>query len=915
MSKRQIFIGIDLGTSNSSISYLNIQPNSLKPSTISIRQLGREGETIYEELLPSYIYFNEKGQPLVGKYSKSMYQNQAKGVFRSIKNFMGTGEIFELNNKKYTPAELSSYILKTLKKNAERWFQREIKDVIIAVPASFDMDMRADTIEAAEKAGFNVRDENGNIKNILIDEPRAALMDLINKHMNGEMSHLFTSNDSKIIMVYDLGGGTLDVSLHKMYYDYNKELPDIEDIAISRYTQIGGDNFDEMIAKWFLDEFLKQYPSVNWDELSELEQQRIMAKLRIQAENAKKQISQKEEMLFDDDDDGWGFNDEETINISPGMLLPNKMFHMEFSEQNYIEKVSKLMGVDITFNDYETLEVFTEEDKYNIIYPILDVLNKAKLKLKTLPNIDYVLVTGGMTKLKFIKDRIRDLLKIEPMVLVDPDKSVSKGAAVYAYLANKGYKQTPVLAETIYLGLKSNICTPLITAGTTLPIEFMYEQPLVVSQEGASQITLPFYRGNSENSSDNILLNKRVFDLKIPRSKGTEVSLKISMSPNKVLKIDAWLTSDPDVKIAVTVDSTKEYTVPEIKPIIQPKSQNGIQQKAETNNTQLVRENIKSLANKYRSLLRKYNTTEKELKEIEDQINRSLNYDEAIPIFYKIYREKINYIATKRLAIFISRIMQKSLNSDPNNKLVNSYRIKFERDLIDSLRMKLYDSEFIILRRVYGALVAVGNLKVTNAEYYVQKIITAEDKKYNKVRHLALTTLAKISLSEESLDIFIDIVDIPYNSKNKGYHQIAIWGVGKLAQLDSEYVFSRSKFRGIIPKLLDYFDMYFIRSTKIDSNYINNVLRTLAEIGDRRNIMIKPLDDNLQNKIISRISDFHSKVFPDNISFNEDIKNQSTIINQKLYTQKLCDVAIAMLKGIELDNQQEEILLEIRSKY
>ena len=168
------------------------------------------GGTGKKELLPSCVYFKDGGQPIVGEYAKTMI-GRTNRVVKSIKSEIGTQTQFDFDGSTYDPAVISSQILRHLAASAESLFRFIPDDVVITVPASFDSDMREATIEAARLAGFRTQEDDGSPRNILLDEPRAALYDFINRQNKGEIPETrINFHEPQIVLVFDLGGGTLD---------------------------------------------------------------------------------------------------------------------------------------------------------------------------------------------------------------------------------------------------------------------------------------------------------------------------------------------------------------------------------------------------------------------------------------------------------------------------------------------------------------------------------------------------------------------------------------------------------------------------------------------------------------------------------------------------------------------------------
>lgn len=289
MEDKNYYIGIDLGTTNSVISFGNINPRTgkLEAKIFKFKGIASDGRSMKSyDILPSYVYFKENESPIVGEYAKGMLSIQGSRVVKSIKSKMGDSKTYFYNGNEYSPEDISSLILKFLANKAQDILHFFPEDVVITVPASFSTDQREATLRAAEKAGFKIYDKNGKKRNILLDEPRAALFDFIETYNRNEIPDITIDlKTPKNILVYDLGGGTLDVSLHKVNYDEVNEKIDIQDLAISRYTQIGGDNFDKCIANYFKEKLIEK--GVKTSLLNDYENNLLEMKLIELAENVK----------------------------------------------------------------------------------------------------------------------------------------------------------------------------------------------------------------------------------------------------------------------------------------------------------------------------------------------------------------------------------------------------------------------------------------------------------------------------------------------------------------------------------------------------------------------------------------------------------------------------------------------------
>ena len=216
-------IGIDLGTTNSLVCVFKEGYTALIPNSF--------GKT----LTPSAVSVGEDGSIYVGAVAKERLVTHPEATAASFKRYMGTGKVFELSGRKFTPQELSSFVLRQLKEDAERFLGEEVTEAVISVPAYFNDNQRYATKEAGELAGLKVER--------LINEPSAAAL----------TASRLDEKDEGSFLVFDFGGGTLDVSI----VDYFDNV--IEIIAVSGDNHLGGDDFDEKIARYFCEQYQISY--------------------------------------------------------------------------------------------------------------------------------------------------------------------------------------------------------------------------------------------------------------------------------------------------------------------------------------------------------------------------------------------------------------------------------------------------------------------------------------------------------------------------------------------------------------------------------------------------------------------------------------------------------------------------------
>ena len=540
------YLGIDLGTTNSVISWGNVSRREqvLDPQVIEFPMM-IEGRAMRNgTLLPSYVYFSEDGGPIVGEYAKTMIGRQTDRVVKSIKSYMGTPETFPFDDENYEPAEISAIILKQLAAGAKN-VDIDVKQVVITVPASFDSDQRSATIQAGELAGFEVT---------LFDEPRAALYDFANRQEKGEIPRTSIDFDTpKLVLVFDLGGGTLDVSLHRVSYPQGEHELSIEDIAIGRYTLLGGDDFDKLLADHFLEAYSSRLPR----NLSSYDLNLLESEFQVYAELAKIDLSNRAFQKGQLGIDNWEPDDIETAVIQAPSVNPSQLFQYNLTLKEYEQVVEPLLAIDLSLDSVDEPDADPFEN--NIIYPILDVLRKAKKKLQldTRPEINAVLLNGGMTRLHSIQKRLERFFGFSPITAGEPDKAVARGASVYHYRLEHGYKPTRILNDTIGIELAGDRVKPLVEAGTVLPSPPQAIEELTVS-EGSSSLRLPFYLGSG---LDTKLPNRKILERHVqlgrPFLEDERIILQVGVDERGILDVKGWREKHPDQKFTVTVDSEK----------------------------------------------------------------------------------------------------------------------------------------------------------------------------------------------------------------------------------------------------------------------------------------------------------------------------------------------------------------------
>ena len=452
-------VGIDLGTTNSVLATVNIRPNGNIVSkvvdldrAVDMYNAGAGAKFTLKKnpILPSCVYYNDEKnyQPIVGDFAKGRYPLRPYLVAKSIKSQMGNAFVEGLSSNIHdkTPAQVSSIILEHMLRNAAKIYHLEkIDDAVITVPANFDFIMRQATLQAAELAGIKIRKADGSPRQILLSEPRAVIYDFINQVRNGEIADkILDLSSKKNVMVFDLGGGTLDITLHEISRrDDAPEILKVQDIATNRYTLLGGDDFDLCLAKVMFRNYLNQY-AAHSDIVKKIrnEEKGVMSQLLNYAENLKLEVSAQKSDAFGGENSGW-WDEEEDFPVGGNIGTTGYAYSDNFTAAQLEDIWKDFMGDEIIFDDYKNLDAVTEKfgSQKNIILPILDVLKKASAKLGNDVKVDAVIMNGGMSRFYMVINRLRKFFGFEPIVALDPDQAVARGAAVYHYFLHKYDKE------------------------------------------------------------------------------------------------------------------------------------------------------------------------------------------------------------------------------------------------------------------------------------------------------------------------------------------------------------------------------------------------------------------------------------------------------------------------------------------
>lgn len=423
-------IGIDLGTTNSCVAVLE----GGEPVVLPNPEGGRT--------TPSVVAFSKTGEMLVGQLAKNQAVVNPERTIRSIKRKMGTREKIKIGDKEYTPEQMSAFILQKMKQGAEQYLGEKVTDAVVTVPAYFDDAQRTATKNAGEIAGLNVLR--------IINEPTAAAL-----------AYGLDKEKDQTILVFDLGGGTFDVSVMEIGEGV------FEVKSTHGDTHLGGDDWDQRVIDWMADDFKKNHG------IDLTKDKAAMQRLKEAAEKAKIELSQVTQA---------------NINLPFVTATPEGPLHLDMI---------------LTRADLERL---TEDLVKRCVGPFEQALKDAKLQAK---DLDHVIMVGGVTRMPMIQELVKKLAGKEPHHGVNPDEVVAIGAAIQAGVLRGEVKEVLLLDVTpLSLGIetKGGVFTKLIERNTTIPSR--KSEVFSTAEDGQTQVEINVLQGERAMAMDNRSLGR-----------------------------------------------------------------------------------------------------------------------------------------------------------------------------------------------------------------------------------------------------------------------------------------------------------------------------------------------------------------------------------------------------------------------
>jgi len=738
-----IYLGIDLGTSNTAVSWFNASRG--KSLEFKLDQMGIGGVKTKEKTIPSAILVQENETFLFGKYaSQQAMENQPGNVAKSWKLLLGSEMKMVVRGREYDPEYFPKILLEFIRREVEKYFQEPVESAIFTLPASASTSMREALQRAILEAGFRT-----DVGILFLDEPTAALQYFLQLQRLGEIPEsLLDLTRPKNVMVYDIGAGTVDVTINKVYLNEFQTLS-TEQISISRFSDIAGDRFDALFAENFLCNIIRR----DYPDISERDLKSIIPVLVNIAERTKVNLSNS----YSAQKDNHISTTYEDVEDSIGSIA--------------LGGTRYSLNATVSLKDYyDSIEVLLKGER-NVFTAIDSAIERAQKVTESNINIDAILLNGGMSYAPFIREKIQELFpKAIFLDVFDYSSAVANGAAAYAYEKDiSGYQKnrlTNIVPESIYLQQADGSKKLLIRSGTRLPYKNnkVYEATV---EESTTEILYKFLKTGASESDYEVLgcyshkLNSYV-------DPGDKLEVGFEMLEDKRIKITLTGESLGTIMMSYSFNHQREPTRSE-RPIKRPEK---LGKSSWSGNERM---DIEQIVTDYKScLIRTLVATKQQMNELRSIESELLRFEDPHVLADTIMRiSKDNWLKTNyyqvfhRVYFFLGQILAKETSEDLESKIIAFLHKEY-------LKTPYYDKSWKI-----AIVTAIGKSLSFSTEPLLYDLLKAQKKNLLPgVIQSLIMALGKVATSIRTYDYLSEFIKL---DNNKGTTLATLWAMGRMS--------------------------------------------------------------------------------------------------------------------------------------